>query len=108
LECQGAVDDIDNRWCTDGFEIPYDSGEVVTNTVVKDSCDREIVAWRAWPGRGLPGDLVREMPVQAVEGRFGSIVAVPGGHRLEFLSGNGGANWPRPSSALSKIIRTLR
>lgn len=34
-----CVDESDNRWCSDGFEVPCDSGEVVTNTVVRDCCD---------------------------------------------------------------------
>ena len=99
-----AVDDSDNRWCSDGFEIPCDSGEVVTNTFVKDCCDREIVAWRAWPGRGLPGDPVREMLIEAVERRFGSVDAVPEGHRLEFLADNGGAYTARDTK---KVAREL-
>jgi transposase InsO family protein len=99
-----AVDDSDNRWCSDGFEIPCDSGEVVTNTFVKDCCDREIVAWRAWPGRGLPGDPIREMLIEAVERRFGSVDAVPEGHRLEFLSDNGGAYIARDTKKVAKEL----
>lgn len=76
-----AVDDSDNRWCSDGFEIPCDSGEVVTNTFVKDCCDREIVAWRAWPGRGLPGDPVREMLIEAVDSTRRASPGVPVGQR---------------------------
>jgi transposase InsO family protein len=63
----------------------------VTATFTKDCCDREILAWRAWPGRGLPGEPVREMLIEAVEKRFGSTEGLPAGHRLEFLSDNGGA-----------------
>jgi putative transposase len=79
------------RWCSDGFEIKCDSGEVVTATFAKDCCDREIMAWRAWPGRGLPGEPVREMLIEAVERRFGAVEAVPGSRTLEFLTDNGGA-----------------
>ena len=49
------------------------------------------MAWRAWPGKGLPGEPVREMLIEAVEKRFGSVEAIPAGHQLEFLTDNGGA-----------------
>jgi len=86
-----AVATSDTRWCSDGFEIKCDSGETVTTTFAKDCCDREILAFRAWEGKGLPGEPVREMLIEAVEKRFGTVEAVPFGHRLEFLSDNGGA-----------------
>lgn len=86
-----AVSTSDARWCSDGFEIKCDSGQTVTATFAKDCCDREILAFRAWEGKGLPGEPVREMLIEAVEKRFGSVEAVPAGHMLEFLSDNGGA-----------------
>jgi transposase InsO family protein len=86
-----AVDRSDLRWCSDGFEIKCDSGETVTTTFTKDCCDREVMAWRAWQGKGLPGEPVREMLIEAVERRFGAIEALPEDHVLEFLSDNGGA-----------------
>ena len=79
------------RWCSDGFEIKCDSGQTVTATFAKDCCDREIMAWRAWEGKGLPGEPVREMLIEAVEKRFGAVEAIPAEHTLEFLSDNGGA-----------------
>jgi transposase InsO family protein len=42
-----AVDESNQRWCSDGFEIACDNGEVVTNFFMKDCCDREIIVWRA-------------------------------------------------------------
>ena len=54
-----AVGHSDTRWCSDGFEIPCESGQTVTATFTKDCCDREIIAWRAWEGKGLPGEPVR-------------------------------------------------
>ena len=86
-----AVSTSDTRWCSDGFEIKCDSGQTVTATFAKDCCDREILAFRAWEGKGLPGEPVREMLIEAVEKRFGSVEAVPAGHVLELLSDNGGA-----------------
>jgi transposase InsO family protein len=49
------------------------------------------MAWRAWEGKGLPGEPVREMLIEALEKRFGAVEAVPPDHTLEFLSDNGGA-----------------
>jgi putative transposase len=51
--------------------------------------DREILAYRAWEGKGLPGEPVREMLIEAVEKRFGGVEGVPSTHALEFLSDNG-------------------
>lgn len=48
-------------------------GETVTTTFAEDCCDREIMAWLAWKGKGLPGEPVREMLIEAVERRFGSV-----------------------------------
>jgi transposase InsO family protein len=86
-----AVQQSDLRWCSDGFEILCDSGQTVTAAFAKDCCDREVMAWRAWVGKGLPGEPVREMLIEAVELRFGNVEAIPAGHTLEFLTDNGGA-----------------
>jgi transposase InsO family protein len=88
---QVSVPMSDMRWCSDGFEIKCDSGETVTATFAKDCCDREILAWRAWEGKGLPGEPVRDMLVEAVERRFGAVDAMPEAHELEFLTDNGSA-----------------
>ena len=84
-----AVLESNKRWCSDGFEIACENGQIVTGTFTKDCCDREIIAWRAWSGRGLPGEPVREMLIEAVEARFGNVDACP--ENLQFLSDNGGA-----------------
>lgn len=97
-----AVTQSNLRWCSDGFEIKCDSGEVVTATFAKDCCDREIMAWRAWPGRGLPGEPVREMLIEAVETRFGTVEAVPEGRTVEFLTDNGGAYIAGETRAIAK------
>lgn len=63
----------------------------MTATFAKDCCDREIMAFRAWEGKGLPGEPVREMLIEAGEKRFGAVEAMPAGHLLQFLSDNGSA-----------------
>jgi putative transposase len=86
-----SVQASDTRWCSDGFEIKCDSGQIVTATFAKDCCDREIMAFRAWEGNGLPGEPVREMLIEAVEKRFRAVEAMPTGHLPQFLSDNGSA-----------------
>lgn len=97
-----AVSRSDLRWCSDGLEIKCDSGQTVTATFTKDCCDREVMAWRAWEGKGLLGEPVREMLIEAVERRFGTVEAVPAGQHLEFLSDNGGAYIAAETRALAR------
>ena len=99
-----AVQHSDQRWCSDGFEIKCDSGQIVTATFAKDCCDREVMAWRAWEGKGLPGEPVREMLIEVVEKRFGHVEAVPSDHALEFLSDNGGAYIAADTRALARSL----
>lgn len=99
-----AVSRSDRRWCSDGLEIKCDSGQTVTATFTKDCCDREVMAWRAWEGKGLPGEPVREMLIEAVERRFGAVEAVPADQALEFLSDNGGAYIAAETRALARSL----
>ena len=101
---QVAVASSDLRWCSDGLEIRCDSGQTVTATFAKDCCDREVMAWRAWEGKGLPGEPVREMLIEAVEKRFGAVEAIPADHRLEFLTDNGGAYIAADTRALARSL----
>ena len=92
------------RWCSDGFEIKCDSGETVTATFAKDCCDREILAWRAWEGKGLAGEPVLDMLVEAVERRFGMVEAVPLERELEFLTDNGSAYIAHETRGIAKSL----
>jgi putative transposase len=98
-----AVVESNRRWCSDGFEIGCDNGDVVTGVFLKDCCDREIISWRAWSSRGLPGEPVRDMLVEGVEARFGQ-AKVGEGVELEFLSDNGGAYRAKDTHALAKDL----
>lgn len=98
-----AVQESNRRWCSDGFEIGCDNGEVVTGVFLKDCCDREVISWRAWSSRGLPGEPVRDMLVEGVETRFGQPM-VSGDIELEFLSDNGGAFRAKDTHALVKDL----
>ena len=47
---------------------------------------------------------MREMLIEAVERRFGSVDAIPAGHQLEFLSDNGGAYIAAETRALARSL----
>ena len=74
------------RWCSDGFEFACWSGEIVRMAFIIDAFDREIIAWTAVCGAGISGSDVRDMMLEAVEGRF-AMVRAP--HPIELLSDNG-------------------
>lgn len=76
----------------------------MTATFTKDCCDRDVMAWRAWEGKGLPGEPVREMLIEAVEKRFGAVEAAPANHQLEFLSDNGAAYIAADTRALVRSL----
>ena len=97
-----SVGESNQRRCSDGFEIACNNGEVVTGVFMKDCCDREIIAWRAWAERGLPGEPVRDMLVEAVETRFGQTNV--GSGKLEFPSENGGAYRAHETHALAREL----
>ncbi len=99
-----AVEHPNRRWCSDGFEIACDNGQVVSGAFTKDCCDREIIAWRAWLGRGLPGEPIREMLIEAVEARFGSVEAKPAVLELEFLADNGSAYRSHETHAIARQL----
>jgi len=76
----------DLRWCSDGLEFLCWNGSIVRVAFVIDAHDREIIAWRAVAGAGISGSDVRDMMLEAVETRFGTLRAA---HPVEWLSDNG-------------------
>lgn len=73
------------RWCSDGFEIPCWNGEVVRAAFGLDSCDREAISWVATTA-GVSGEMIRDLMAEAVESRFGPVERVPG--PMEWLTDN--------------------
>jgi putative transposase len=73
------------RWTSDGFEIACWNGEVLRVAFALDTCDREVMAWRASTG-GISGEMIRDLMIESVERRFGT-------HRvpqpIQWLSDNG-------------------
>src|SRR3954470_21968320 len=71
------------RWCSDALEFTCWNGEIVRVAFIIDAHDREIIAWRAVTGAGISGSDVRDMMLEAVETRFGSLRAPS---KIEFLT----------------------
>ena len=74
------------RWCSDVFEITCWNGDIVRIVFVIDAHDREVLAWHAAAGTGISGSMVRDLMLEAVELRFGTVQAP---HAVEWLSDNG-------------------
>ena len=81
-----AVAERNRRWCSDGFEIGCENGERGRIAFALDCCDREAMSWVATTG-GIDGDLIRDLMVAALEGRFGRVSQLPAS--IEWLSDNG-------------------
>ena len=75
------------RWSSDGLEINGWNGEVVRLVFAIDTCDREIIAWKASTG-GISGEMVRDLMLACVERRFGSLRAP---HPVQWLADNSSA-----------------
>jgi transposase InsO family protein len=71
------------RWCSDVFEITCWNGDIVRIVFVIDAHDREVLAWHAAAGTGISGSMVRDLMLEAVELRFGTVQAP---HAVEWLS----------------------
>lgn len=74
------------RWCSDGFEISCWNGDLIRVAFIIDAHDREIIAWHAVVGSGISGGMVRDMMLDAVERRFGTLRASA---PIEWLTDNG-------------------
>jgi putative transposase len=81
-----AVENSNQRWCSDGFEFRCDNGEPLRVTFALDCCDREAMSWVASTG-GYSGDGVRDVMLAAVEQRFGRALRAPS--EIEWLTDNG-------------------
>jgi transposase InsO family protein len=58
---------------------------VVRVAFALDCCDREIISHVATNG-GITGEMVRDLMVESIERRFGSVSRLP--HAVEWLSDN--------------------
>jgi putative transposase len=76
------------RWASDGFEIPCWNGEVVRIVFAIDTHDREVMAWVATAGAGISGEMVRDIMLECVERRFEAQRAP---QPVQWLADNGSA-----------------
>jgi transposase InsO family protein len=76
----------DQRWASDGFEVPCWNGEVVRVAFAIDTHDREVMAWVATSAGGISGEMIRDMMLACVERRFGDVRAA---HPVQWLADNG-------------------
>jgi transposase InsO family protein len=81
------------RWASDGLEIPCWNGEVVRVAFAIGTHDREITAWVATSGGGISGEMIRDMvgrmrPTDCVERRLDAIRAP---QPVQWLADNGSA-----------------
>jgi len=74
------------RWCSDGFEFTCWNGEVIRAAFIIDAHDREIVSWKAVVNAGISSSDIRDIMLEAVEKRFGSLRAP---EPIEMLTDNG-------------------
>ena len=89
------------RWCSDAFEIACWSKERLRVAFSLDCCDREILSYAATTG-GIDGNLIRDLMVEAMEARFGSIDRLP--EPIEWLSDNGPAYIARETVAFAESV----
>jgi putative transposase len=95
-----AVGESDRRWCSDGFEIACDNRERVRIAFALDCCDREAMSWVATTG-GITGDMVRDLMVEAVEARFGTVAPA---QPIEWLTDNGSPYIARDTRSFAREI----
>lgn len=97
-----AVEQSNQRWCSDGLEFKCMNGETITMTFVMDCCDREVISFVAKVGRGLAAWMAQEQVLLAVNRRFGNVQCVP--KELQLLTDNGSAY---TSKATRRLLKTL-
>lgn len=95
-----AVDESNQRWCSDGFEFRCDNGEKLRVTFALNCCDREALHWAASTG-GFDSETVQDVMLGAVEGRFGS--ALPSSP-VEWLTDNGSAYRAHETRKFARLL----
>ncbi len=60
------------RGCSDGFEYSCWNGDIIRDAFVIDAHDREILAWCVVVNAGVSGSDIRDIPLEAIEIRFGT------------------------------------
>jgi len=74
------------RWCSDCFTIQCANGDKVHVAFAMDTCDREILGFIA-STVGIDGQAIRDLLVESLEYRFGSVEQIP--KKIQWLTDNG-------------------
>lgn len=96
-----AVDESNLRWCSDGFEISCHNRDKVRVAFALDCCDREAISW-VETTKGIDLEMIRDLMLQALEDRFGSVEASP--HQIEWLTDNGSCYTARQTRTFAMDI----
>lgn len=89
------------RWCSDIFEIPCWNGEVVRVAFSLDCCDREVID-HIGTTAGISGQMIRDLMVDSVERRFGSLDRLQ--RPVQWLSDNGSAYTAHETVAIARSL----
>lgn len=88
------------RWCSDGFTLACENGEMLHVIFTLDCCDREIIAYSAGPA-GYTARMVREVLLASLNKRFGQTHC---GCDIELLTDNGSCYTAASILELSKAV----
>lgn len=89
------------RWCSDGFEFTCWNGAIIRVAFIIDAHDREIIAWRGVVNCGISGSDIRDMMLEAVEKRFGTLRAPK---TIEMLTDNGAPYTARETTIFAQQL----
>lgn len=93
-----AVDQRDQRYCSDEFEIRCNNGERVRVAFTLDCCDRRSIAFAATTA-GISSEIIRNVKIQTLVERFGPAPGCP--------SRQSGLATKAPATSLSRLERLL-
>ncbi len=88
------------RWCSDAFSIQCLNGEQLHVAFSIDTCDREVMRYVA-STRGIDGKAIRDLMLETVEYRFGTLKV---GHKVQWLTDNGSCYTARETVAFGKEL----
>jgi putative transposase len=88
------------RWCSDSFSFQCESGDQVFVAFSMDTCDREVMRYIA-STIGIDGQAIRDLMLETVEYRFGTIKAP---RSLQWLSDNGSCYTARETVAFGRHL----
>lgn len=89
------------RWCSDSFVVQCWNGDRVHVVFSLDTCDREAIRYLA-STIGVDGAMVRDLMVESVEARFGTVETLPG--PIQWLSDNGPCYIARETVAFGRNL----